>query len=358
MKKILSFIIIIAAFILMISCSKTEEKEGEFDIALITEGEIDDKSYNQGAWEGLVRYAENSGKSYKYYQAAEKSTEAYIDAIDSAVNEGVKLIITPNFLFETAVYKSQDKHPDVNFIIIDGVPQDGTYTDFRIEDNVHAVLYAEEQAGFLAGYSIVKEGYTNLGVIGGMPVPPVIRFGYGFVQGANYAAKELNMPIRSIKINYTYVGNFYDTLQNEELASSWYQDGVQVIFAPAGGAVKSVISAAEQNNGLVIGVDVDQSFDSPTIITSAIKRIRNSVYNAVDSFYNGTFKGGEIAVLDANVNGIGLPIKTSQFKNFTENDYNAIYKELSDGNIQVLKDRSVKTVEELPVDIVEINYIK
>ncbi|KLI16293.1 membrane protein [Brachyspira hyodysenteriae] len=357
MKKNFGLMIIITAFILMISCSKTEQV-GEFDIALITEGKIDDKSYNQGAWEGLIRYAESTGKKYKYYQAAENNTEAYIDAIDSAVSEGVKLIITPNYLFETAVYKSQDKHPDVNFIIIDGVPQDGTYTDFRIEKNVHAMIYAEEEAGFLAGYAIVKEGYTNLGVIGGMPVPPVIRFGYGFVQGANYAAKELNMPTRSIKINYTYIGNFSDTGENKELASSWYQNGVQVIFAPAVGAGKSVISSAEENNGLVIGVDVDQSFESPVIITSAIKRIRNSVYNAVDSFYNGTFKGGQTTILDAKVNGIGLPIKTSQFKNFTENDYNAIYNQLSEGNINILKERNARTVEELPLDIVEINYIK
>ncbi|CRF34928.1 membrane protein [Brachyspira suanatina] len=361
MKKIGIFIIIITAFILIISCKKDNKdniEKSEYDIALITEGTIDDKSYNQGAWQGLIRYAESTGKKYKYYQAAQNTTESFIDAIDLAVNEGVKLIITPNYLFEKAVYISQDNHPNISFIIIDGIPQDGNYTDFRIERNVHSVIYAEEEAGFLAGYAIVKEGYTNLGVIGGMPVPPVIRFGYGFVQGANYAAKELNLPIRNIKINYTYIGNFNDTDENKELASSWYQSGVQVIFAPAGGAAKSVISAAEENNGLVIGVDVDQSFESPVIITSAIKRIRNSVYNSVDSFYNGTFKGGQTVVLDAKVNGIGLPIKTSQFKNFTENDYNAIYQQISNDNINILKDMDARSVKELPLDIVEINYIR
>ena len=184
-------------------------------------------------------------------------------------------------------------HPNVSFVLLDGTPQDGTYIDFRIEKNVYSVLYAEEQAGFLAGYAIVKEGYTNLGVMGGIEVPPVIRFGYGFVQGANYAAKELKMPTGSIKINYTYVGSFNATPENQTLATSWYQNGVQVIFAPAGGAGNSVMSAAENNNGLVIGVDIDQSFESHTVITSAIKMIKNSVYNAVDSFYNGTFVGGK-----------------------------------------------------------------
>ena len=207
-----------------------------------------------------------------------------LNYIDLAVSAGAKLVITPNYLFEAAVYKAQDMHPNVSFVLLDGTPQDGTYTDFRIEKNVYSVLYAEEQAGFLAGYAIVKEGYTNLGVMGGIAVPPVIRFGYGFVQGANYAAKELKMPTGSIKINYTYVGSFNATPENQTLATSWYQNGVQVIFAPAGGAGNSVMSAAENNNGLVIGVDIDKSFESHTVITSAIKMIKNSVYNAVEFF--------------------------------------------------------------------------
>ncbi|EKV57316.1 basic membrane lipoprotein [Brachyspira hampsonii 30446] len=357
MKKFFSLIIIIISFIFIASCSKNTVS-GKYEIALITEGTIDDKAFNQGAWEGLTQYAKENGKTYKYYQPAQKTTEGYIDSIDLAVSAGAQLIITPNYLFETAIYKSQDNHPDVSFVILDGVPQDGTYTDFRIEKNVYSVLYAEEQAGFLAGYAIVKEGYTNLGVIGGMAIPPVIRFGYGFVQGANYAADEMNMPIGSIKINYTYIGNFNAAPENQTLATSWYQSGVQVIFAAAGAAGNSVMSAAEQNNGLVIGVDVDQSFESPTVITSAIKLIRESVYNAVDSFYNGKFPGGQSVILDAKVKGIGLPMAASKFQKFTQNDYDTIYNPLSNGSIKILKDTDAKTVEDLPLDIIEINYIK
>ena len=357
MKKILSFIIIIISIIMMISCN-LGKRDNTYEIALITEGTIDDKSFNQGAWEGLKKYADEKSITYKYYQPTQNTTDGYIDSIDLAAASGAKLIITPNYLFEAAIYRAQDNHPDINFVILDGSSQDGTYTDFRIEKNVCSIVYAEEEAGFLAGYAIVKEGYTNLGVMGGMAVPPVVRFSYGFVQGANYAAKEMKLSPGAVKINYTYVGGFNAAPENQTLATSWYQSGVQVIFAPAGGAGNSVMSAAENNNGLVIGVDIDQSFESPTVITSAMKMIKDSVYNVVDSFYNGTFKVGTSTRLDSKANGIGLPMKTSKFKVFNENDYENIYKKLLGGNIEILKDTDVKTVMELPLDIVRVNYIK
>ncbi|OEJ18556.1 BMP family ABC transporter substrate-binding protein [Brachyspira hampsonii] len=358
MKKILISIITLMSFLLMISCGG-EKKSGGYELALITDvGTIDDRSFNQGAWEGLTKYAEENSISHKYYQPAQKTTDAYVDAIDLAVSAGAKLVVTPGFLFEPAVYRAQDTHPDVSFVLLDGSPQDGTYTDFRIETNVYSVLYAEEQAGFLAGYAIVKEGYTNLGVMAGMAVPAVIRFGYGFVQGANYAAKEMNIPVGSIKINYTYIGNFNATPENQTLATSWYQSGIQVIFAPAGGAGNSVMSAAEQNNGLVIGVDIDQSAESPTVITSAMKMLGESVYNAIDDFYNAKFPGGKSVVLDAKVNGIGLPMATSKFQKFTQNDYDTIYQKLNMGEIKVLTDKDAKDVNELPLDIVKVNLIQ
>ena len=358
MKKLLTSIIIIMAFMVIVSCGGSN-KSGGYELALITDvGTIDDRSFNQGAWEGLTQYAQEKGISHKYYQPAQKTTDAYVDAIDLAVAAGAKLVVTPGFLFEPAVYKAQDTHPNVNFVLLDGIPQDGTYTDFRIEKNVYSVLYAEEQAGFLAGYAIVKEGYTNLGVMAGMAVPAVIRFGYGFVQGANYAAKEMKLASGSVKINYTYIGNFNATPENQTLATSWYQSGVQVIFAPAGGAGNSVMSAAEQNNALVIGVDIDQSAESPTVITSAMKMLGESVYNAIDDFYKNQFPGGKSVVLDAKVNGIGLPMKTSRFKVFNQNDYDLIYQTLISGSIKILTDKDAKDVNQLPLDIVKVNFIQ
>ena len=356
MKIFFKLIILSIILIISLSCKDTKKNSG-YELALITDiGTIDDKSFTQGSWEGLKKYAEEKGITYKYYKPAGKDTDSKIDSIYLAISSGAKLIVTPGYLFEPAIYKVQDIYPEINFVLLDGTPQDGTYTDFRIEKNVYAVLYAEEEAGFLAGYGVVKEGYTNLGVMGGMAEPSVIRFGYGFVQGADYAAKELG--VKNIKIDYTYIGGYEPTPEVQTKASSWFIKGVQVIFAPAGGAGNSVMSAAEQNKGYVVGVDVDQSVESPTVITSAMKMIGESVYNAIDEFYKGNFPGGKIAVLDAKVHGIGLPMETSKFKNFTKEDYDNIYKKLIDGSIEILKDTDAKDVSQLPLDNVKVNFIQ
>ena len=356
MKNFLKLIILSIMLIISLSCKDTKKNSG-YELALITDiGTIDDKSFTQGSWEGLKKYAEEKGITYKYYKPAGKDTDSKIDSIYLAISSGAKLIVTPGYLFEPAIYKVQDIYPEINFVLLDGTPQDGTYTDFRIEKNVYAVLYAEEEAGFLAGYGVVKEGYTNLGVMGGMAEPSVIRFGYGFVQGADYAAKELG--VKNIKIDYTYIGGYEPTPEVQTKASSWFIKGVQVIFAPAGGAGNSVMSAAEQNKGYVVGVDVDQSVESPTVITSAMKMIGESVYNAIDEFYKGNFPGGKIAVLDAKVHGIGLPMETSKFKNFTKEDYDNIYQKLVDGSVKILKDTDAKDVSQLPLDNVKVNFIQ
>ena len=356
MKNFLKLIILSIILIISLSCKDTKKNSG-YELALITDiGTIDDKSFTQGSWEGLKKYAEEKGITYKYYKPAGKDTDSKIDSIYLAISSGAKLIVTPGYLFEPAIYKVQDIYPEINFVLLDGTPQDGTYTDFRIEKNVYAVLYAEEEAGFLAGYGVVKEGYTNLGVMGGMAEPSVIRFGYGFVQGADYAAKELG--VKNIKIDYTYIGGYEPTPEVQTKASSWFIKGVQVIFAPAGGAGNSVMSAAEQNKGYVVGVDVDQSVESPTVITSAMKMIGESVYNAIDEFYKGNFPGGKSVILDAKVHGIGLPMETSKFKNFTKEDYDNIYKKLIDGSVEILKDTDAKDVSQLPLDNVKVNFIQ
>ena len=354
--KNFSKLIVMILTVSMLSLSCGDTKKG-YELALITDvGTIDDRSFNQGSWEGLKKYADEKNITHKYYQPTEKTTDAYIDSIDLAVEAGAKIVVTPGFLFEPAIYKAQDTHPEVNFVLLDGSPQDGTYTDFRIEKNVYSVFYAEEQAGFLAGYGAVKDGYTNLGFMGGMAVPAVVRFGYGFVQGVNYAAKEFG--IRNVKVDYNYLGGFNPSPEIQTKAASWYRNGVQVIFVAGGGAGNSVMAAAEQNNGYVIGVDVDQSGESSSIITSAMKMIGESVYNAIDEFYKGNFPGGQSVVLDAKVHGIGLPMETSRFKNFTKEDYDNIYQKLVDGSIKVLNDTNVKEASQLPLDSARLNLIQ
>lgn len=340
----------------------TPAEEGKYELALITDiGTIDDKSFNQGAWEGLKKYAEEKGITHKYYKPTEKSTDAYVAAIDLAVQGGAKLIVTPGFLFEPAIYKAQDAHPDVSFILLDGAPHPGDY-NIRIEKNVYSVFYAEHQAGFLAGYAAVKDGYKNIGFLGGMAVPAVIRFGYGFVQGADYAAVELGMKQGDINLMYKYTGDFAATPENQTLAASWYKGGTEVIFAAGGAVGNSVMAAAEQSGTKVIGVDVDQSPESPTVISSAMKMLGVSVYDGIAAFYGGTFPGGKSVSLDVNTDGVGLPMATSKWQKFSQADYDAIFDKLvkdTDGLASTMKkDTDVKAATEIPTKVVKITVVE
>ncbi len=338
----------------------TTEAEGSdentFELALITDvGTIDDKSFNQGSWEGLAQYAEENNITHKYYQPSEKSDDAYTTSIDLAVAGGAKVIVTPGFLFEASLYDAQTKYPDVNFIGIDVAPgKDGTY---ETAENVMPIFYAEEQAGYLAGYAAVVEGYRSLGFMGGIAVPAVVRFGYGYIQGIDAAAKDLGLAAGDISIKYTYLGDFSATPENQAKAAAWYNEGVEVIFACAGGAGSSVMKAAETAGTKVIGVDVDQSAESATVITSAMKSLKTSVYNAITAYYDGTFVGGASQVLGAADDGIELPMSTSTFEVFTQEDYDRLYAGLADGSITVQNDSVGASASDVPVELVTVEVI-
>jgi basic membrane protein A len=335
-KKLLP---LLAVPLLLAACS-TEQK---YEIALITDvGDIDDKSFNQGSWEGVVEFAEENNKTHQYYRPQSQSSDEYLSTIELAVNNGAKIIVTPGFLFETPIFFAQDDFPETKFILLDGVPNDGNWggangPEFRTEDNVMSILYAEEQAGFLAGYAAVMEGYTKLGFMGGMAVPAVVRFGIGFAQGANVAATELNLGADAIALKYHYTGDFAATTKNRATAETMYQQGTEVIFAAGGAVGQSVMAAASQANKKVIGVDINQGKDSNTVITSAMKGLAPSVQAALEEFYADEFRGGETVVFNAANNGVGLPTdeESFRFEEFTIAQYNAIFAKLANGTITV-----------------------
>lgn len=218
------------------------------------------------------------------------------------------------------------------------------------------------QAGFLAGYAAVKDGFRKLGFLGGMAVPAVVRFGYGFVQGAEHAAAELGLSAGDVEISYAYTGNFDATPDNQNKAASWYQAGTEVIFACGGAVGQSVFAAAEANNGKAIGVDVDQSADSETVITSAVKQLAITVQDALDDYYAGNFQGGVDATLGVESNGVGLIMDNARFENFTEADYEAIYsamQENKDGLADgLLKDADVEAADQLPTEYVSVTVLE
>lgn len=239
--------------------------------------------------------------------------------------------------------------------MLDGTPHDEDYTEFRTNDNVVGIIYAEEQSGYLAGYAAVMDGYTKLGYMGGMAVPPVVRFGYGFAQGAEAAAKE--MGLSDIQLKYHYTGDFDAKPETQTLATSWYAEGIEVIFAAGGLVGNSVMSAAEASDAAVIGVDVDQSGESDTVITSAMKGLAASVQSALADYYAGNFPGGQTLVYSADMDGVQLPMDTSKFNTFSQDDYDAIFADLAAGKIDIVKDTDQNgnelTLKDLKLSIVK-----
>lgn len=334
--------------------SKNEESADGYEVALVTDiGTIDDKSFNQGAWEGVEKYGEEKGVSYKYYKPVEKTTVAYEDTMKLAIEGGAKVVVCPGYLFEQAVYELQTEYPDTKFILIDGEPNDGSGT-YKTAENTLPILFEEDQAGFLAGYAAVYDGYTKLGFMGGLALPAVMRYGYGYIQGADYACEELG--IDSVELKYNYTGTFTASPEVASAAAAWYQSGTEVIFGCGGGIGNSIMSAAEDANAVMIGVDVDQSSESDSVVTSAMKLLSNAVYDGVKSYFEDEFKGGETVTYDASVDGVGLPMDSSKFKKFDEKTYEDIYAKVKSGEVKIDNDvtKEVTGIETKHVKVVVV----
>lgn len=329
-----------------------------YELALVTDlGTIDDKSFNQGAWEGLKKYATENNITYQYYQPAEGTNAAYLEAIDLAIKGGAKLIVTPGFLFEVPIYQAQTKYPDVKFVLLDGEPHTEDYSTYKTEANVLCILYAEQEAGFMAGYAAVKDGFTKLGFMGGMAVPAVIRYGHGYLQGAEAAAKELGLKEGSIDVIYNYSGDFAASPEKQARAAGWYESGTEIVFGCGGAVGNSVMAAAEASKDkFVIGVDVDQYAESATVVSSAMKLLGNSVYQALQAYYTNKWDGGKTWVLNSTNDGVGLAMDNAKWRSFKAADYDALYKAIQNGTYTI-NSKSDIGVNDLGLKFVKVTEV-
>ncbi len=308
-------------------------------VAFITDvGNIDDHGFNEYSYAGVTKFAEMSGAECKYYKPAGDTDQDRTDAIMQAVNDGYDVVVMAGFLFGPACYNAAVASPDTLFLALDVTPFDMKIEDGEVPANVALITYREEQAGFLAGYAAVVDGYKELGFLGGIDVPAVVRFGYGFVQGAEKASADLGYD--DVNIKYWYSGSFTPTDEIATKMDAWYVEGTEAVFACGGGIYLSALSAAEANDGLLIGVDVDQSYISERVITSAMKSLSNSVVLALTEATNNDFKwpeayAGKCQALGAAENCVGLPMETSRFETFTAEQYNELFTALVDGTITV-----------------------
>ena len=316
--------------------------DGKYPIAFVTDvGQLLDKSFNQGTWEGCKRYAVENGKAYKYYQPAngdQATDDDRYDAMKAAVDNGAEIVVAAGFLQVTALEKAAREFTNVKFVFIDGWPLG--------LDNVMAIDFQEEQSGYLAGYAAVVEGYTSLGFTGGGggTNPACCRFGYGYVQGAQAAAAKLDVTV-DMNYSWLYGEAFGASPELQTMLDGWYANGTEVIFACGGSMCQSAFAAAGANDGKVIGVDVDQSSQSEYVITSATKGLREAVMIACADYFDGNWQGGG-KTLGAKEDAVGLPTATWSLTKFSVADYNALLAQLKDGTVVVDRDYETGLADE------------
>ena len=379
MKKFIALLLALVMVMGLVACGAKEEaapeaSAEEYKIAMVTDyGDITDQSFNQTTWEAVVAFGKDNNVETKYYKPTSNDTAGRVASVELAIAEGHNLIVLPGYAFGGTIAEVSANYPDVKFFALDvskgdllegGValkgesydynPDNWNLTDYVYMDNVYSAIYQEELSGYMAGYAAVKLGYTKLGFLGGMAVPAVMRFGYGYVQGVDAAAKELGI---TVDMKYAYGNQFFGDADITAVMDTWYQGGTEIVFACGGGIYTSAAEAAKKVGAKVIGVDTDQSaiidggYGEGMTVTSAMKGLAPTTIDTLtDVVINGNWANyaGKINTLglvsgdDASLNYVQLPVATTQFEDgkFTEADYAALVKGMFDGSIKVSGDIS------------------
>ena len=348
-KMLISFFVTAAAFFaLVFSLGAIESNhQDEFKVAMVTDfSDVNDASFNQACYEGAKEWCGQYGIPFNYYKPSSVSLAERTKSLKLAIDRGYDVILCPGFALGEAIAEVAPKHPEVKFIGLD-IAESDFPSDFSLTDNIAIYNYHEEIAGYLAGYGVVREGFRRLGYLGGMASAPVIRFGYGYVQGADAAARELEADI---DIQHVYGGQFFGDSEIHMHMDGWYKaDRTEIVFACGGSIYTSVALAAKENNGYMIGVDSDQApiidrdYKPGMCITSAMKGIKQTVIAKLESLYKGEAweKGinylGLVSSENPELNYVQLPMDHWRMELFTVEDYKALLSDIMSG---------VKTISE------------
>jgi len=318
-----------------------------FKVGMVTDaGTIDDKSFNQGTWEGVVKAGEHFGLETRYLKPNGTTEADYMKEIGNLYDAGYKMIVTPGFKFETAIFNAQDKYPDAKFVLIDGTPHSGDFNPV-VKDNTVSIFFAEHESGFLAGMAAalqLQEG--EVGFIGGMEIPSVQKFNWGFQQGIKYANDNFGTQISIKAENVVYQGSFDNVAAGQQLAAQMYDKGVKAIFTAAGGvgvgAINEAKSRAKAGEQVwIIGVDVDQfsegiyEGEKSIILTSAMKRVDQAAYDMIKAEVEGNFPGGQTLVFDATNDGIGIPDQNPNLSEDVQQQVAGVFDKIKSGEITV-----------------------
>ena len=331
MKKFLA--LLLAAMMVLGVCAASAD---DLRVAMITDyGDITDQSFNQTTYEACQEWCEANGVEFTYYKPAGDSTAERVAMVEKADDEGYNVVVMPGYAFGETIAEVQGEYPEIKFVALD-VSAFDLGTDPA--ENVYCAVYQEELCGYMAGYAAVKLGYKHLGFLGGMAVPAVVRYGFGFVQGANAAAVELGIADQ-VTVEYVYGNQFYGDADITSYMDNWYQNmGVEIVFACGGGIYSSAAEAAVKvEGGKVIGVDVDQAaiidgtYGEGLTVTSAMKGLAATVNTLLTTVKEDKWAevGGKVDCLglvgeDPAANYVQIAPSTQFADGFTEADYNAL----------------------------------
>ena len=344
MKKFLAMILALVMVLAMVSVASAEDA---MRVAMITDyGDITDQSFNQTTYEACKKWAEENGVDFTYFKPAGDSTAERVAMVEKAAEEGYNVIVMPGYAFGGTIAEVQNDYSDIKFVALD--VSEGDLGGVELASNVYCAVYQEELCGYMAGYAAVKLGYTHLGFLGGMAVPAVVRYGYGFVQGCNAAAVEMGKE-KEVTVEYVYGNQFFGDADITAYMDNWYQTmGVQAVFACGGGIYTSAAEAAAKVNAKVIGVDVDQAgiinaYGEGMTVTSAMKGLAATVNTLLTEIKAGNFAsfGGKVETLglvsgtDLDANYVGIPASTQYAEGFTAEDYAALVAKMFAGDITV-----------------------
>ena len=337
----------------LLSAAPMMATAADLKVGMVTDsGSIDDKSFNQGTWEGIKKAVKDLGVKSKYLKPGGTTEADYVKEISNLNDAGFSLIVTPGFKFESAIFVAQDKYPKTKFVLIDGSPNNGVFDATRKEkvgSNTVSIFFAEHESGFLAGVASalqIKDG--DFGFIGGMEIPPVQKFNWGFQQGVAYANQNLGTKVSMKAENVIYQGTFNDVAAGQQLAAQMYDRGVKVIFAAAGGVGVGAINEAKARaakGAWIVGVDVDQysqgiyKGDKSIILTSAMKRIDTAAYDMIKAEKEGKFPGGQTLVFDAKKDGVGIPATNPNLSADVSTKVAAVLADLKAGKITVAAEK-------------------
>ena len=357
MKK---FVALLLAAMMVLSVVAVASAE-DMRVAMITDyGDITDQSFNQTTYEAAKAWCEANGVDFTYYKPAGDSTAERVAMVEKADDEGYNVLVMPGYAFGGTIAEVQGEYPEIKFVALD-VSAGDLGEGVEVGSNVYCAVYQEELCGYMAGYAAVKLGYKHLGFLGGMAVPAVVRYGFGFVQGANAAAEELGIA-GEVTVEYVYGNQFYGDADITAYMDNWYQTlGVEVVFACGGGIFTSAGEAAAKVEGAkVIGVDVDQAaiidgkYGEGMTVTSAMKGLAATVNTELAAVLDGSFEGGKVENLGLvsevpEENYVQLAGSTQFSDDFTVEDYAALVGAMLKGEIVVNNDITISAADNATV---------